>query len=99
MAALSSVRKTASLLLRNASRSSRRQPDIYNCRKRCISSSTLLRADVKSPQPAYTAAFESHTELFSERHVGPSHEDVTQMLKTLSSPPSDLDDFIRQTLP
>src|SRR5665213_1440655 len=98
MASPSSVRRAASLLLRHPPRSSRKQPDICNSRNRCIGSTRHLRGHSKA-QPSYTTAFETNTELFSSRHIGPTQNDIPQMLKALSSPPSDLEDFIGQTLP
>lgn len=36
---------------------------------------------------------------FPSRHIGPSDEDTSQMLRQLKPPVSDLEDFIKQTIP
>ncbi|KAJ3578620.1 hypothetical protein NPX13_g1943 [Xylaria arbuscula] len=78
----------------------------------CRGSATLGRrsyADVSIPQtggdvnsiPSSTASGASFAPLdtFPRRHIGPDDTDTAKMLKALSPPVRDLDDFVSQVLP
>ncbi|KAI1171275.1 glycine dehydrogenase [Nemania sp. FL0916] len=69
---------------------------------RTFSSATIPSTgeDVNSvPHSAAAAAAFQSLDTFPRRHIGPDDVDTTEMLKALSPPVRDLDDFVSQVLP
>src|SRR5436305_9603345 len=65
------------------------------CRK-CFSIHRRLRAEAERDG---TQWYQYPLDRFPSRHIGPSDEDTSQMLRQLEPPVSDLEDFIKQTIP
>ncbi|KIY00715.1 uncharacterized protein Z520_03380 [Fonsecaea multimorphosa CBS 102226] len=81
-------------------RSHRLRRDTARVCKRCIAIGQRGEQDGRDPLTfSEKAPFMARNELFSRRHIGPSHEDETEMLKALDPPVKDLQDFIQQSLP
>ncbi|EXJ68898.1 glycine dehydrogenase [Cladophialophora psammophila CBS 110553] len=89
---------------RSVARLLRSQPlrsDTARICKRCIATVQQRNEQDGPDSLAFSerAPFMAQNELFSRRHIGPSPEDETEMLKALDPPVKDLEDFIQQSLP
>jgi glycine dehydrogenase len=65
-------------------------------RRKCFSIHRRLRAEAERDD---TQWYQYPLDRFPSRHIGPSDEDTSQMLRKLEPPVSDLEDFIKQTIP
>lgn len=92
------VRLAAFRLLRRAALSSSQHQKAQVCRIRCFSSTWQGKASLQDNSESPRRTFDN-VEFFQDRHIGPSLDDSTSMLKALSSAPSTLDEFVEQTIP
>ncbi|KAI1747248.1 glycine dehydrogenase [Xylaria castorea] len=68
--------------------------------RRALSSVPSTSEDVNSvPHSAVATATFQSLDTFPRRHIGPDDADTAEMLKALSPPARDLDDFVSQVLP